>query len=260
MSLPNNNNNNNRFRFTLKVVTVHIIINILIAGIIAVLVLCVWYPYPYNKLMGGLQLLALIITVDIVCGPILTMILANPKKPRRELIRDFSLVAMIQFLALVYGLYAVFMARPVFVVFEKDRFVVVSAAEIDTASLKQAPKDLQKLPLFGIQRISIRDTKNEEMVDSTLLSLQGIPPSIRPSWWALETDGQRKQIQAVMKPLKQLEKRYPDNPTLNRAINESKLTSDQLYYLPLTSSKNKEWTVLLSQDTTFRAFVSLDSF
>lgn len=249
-----------RLKFALKIAAIHFTINILIAVLVTVLVLYVWYPYPYNELMGGLHLLALIIAVDIVCGPVLTMILANPKKPKRELMQDFSLVAIVQFIALVYGLYAVFIARPVYVVFEKDRFVVVSAAEINTSLLAQAPKNLQKLPLFGIQRIGIRDTLNEEMVDSTLLSLQGIPPSIRPSWWVEETDKQRKQIQQTMRPLKKLEKRYSGNPILNEAIKTSELTPDQLYYLPFTSSKNKDWTVLLDKDATFKSFMPLDSF
>ena len=92
------------------------------ASVAALLVLWVWYPYPYGLLSGGRHLFLLLMGVDVVCGPLLTLVLFNPTKPRRELLTDMALVVCIQLAALAYGLYTAQEARPLFLVHEVDRF------------------------------------------------------------------------------------------------------------------------------------------
>ena len=65
-----------RLRFALKNVAWHLLISLILAGLAALLVFGVWYPYPYAELTSGLALYKLVISVDIVCGPLLTLILA----------------------------------------------------------------------------------------------------------------------------------------------------------------------------------------
>ena len=67
--------------------------------------------------------------MDVVCGPLLTLVLASPRKSRRERWLDFSLIGLIQLAALAYGMHSVWVARPVALVFEVDRLVVVTANE-----------------------------------------------------------------------------------------------------------------------------------
>ncbi len=50
-----------------------------------------------------------------------------------------ALIALIQFGALVYGGYVIFVARPVYTIFHGDRFEVVSANEYDETELKKNP-------------------------------------------------------------------------------------------------------------------------
>ena len=109
-----------------------------VAALAATLVLGVWFPAPYRSLAGGLHLFWLVVIVDVVCGPLLTAVLYNPRKSRRELTLDLSLVALVQLAALIYGLYSVALARPVALVHEVDRFVAVTQAQIDPAELQQA--------------------------------------------------------------------------------------------------------------------------
>ena len=69
-----------RWRFALKNAGWHLVVSLILAGLAALLVFAVWYPYPYSELTGGLNLYTLVVSVDIVCGPLLTLILASPKK------------------------------------------------------------------------------------------------------------------------------------------------------------------------------------
>ena len=171
------------------------------------LVFGVWYPYPYAELTGGLALYKLVISVDIVCGPLLTLILASPSKKLKERIIDFSLIGMIQLAALIYGLYSVSLARPVVSAFETDRINVVTAAEIDVNDLSHAPKDLQDLSWFGVRRVGLREATSPDEANQSLdLSLKGIEPSMRPSWWLPDSQQEREKIRKAMKPLSVLAK------------------------------------------------------
>lgn len=162
-----------RFRFALKNAAWHLLISLILTGLAALLVFGVWYPDPYAELTGGLALYKLVISVDIVCGPLLTLILASPSKKLKERIIDFSLIGMIQLAALIYGLYSVSLARPVVAAFETDRINVVTAAEIDVNDLSHAPKDLQDLPWFGVRRVGLREaTSLDEANQSLDLSLK----------------------------------------------------------------------------------------
>ena len=237
-----------RIRFAAKVAGCHFAINIVVAVLVAILVFYVWYPYPYRQMLGGLGLFALVTGIDVVCGPVLTAILANPKKSNQEMLVDITLVAVIQLSALVYGLHTVAIARPVAVVFEVDRFVVASAP-------------FNRLPWFGQERVAIRTAHDvaEENLDLTL-SLQGVEPSMRPERWEVDSSKTREAIQQRMQPVSQLQQHYPQNIELTAAIQKSGISAEKLYFLPFTSYNDKEWTVLLDEKADFKGFVPVDAF
>ena len=56
---------------------------------------------------------------------------------------DFSVVGLLQLAALIYGLFTVFIARPVHLVFEFHRMAVVHAVDVDPKLLGQTPAELQ---------------------------------------------------------------------------------------------------------------------
>ncbi|MGH9199243.1 MAG: hypothetical protein ACRD1T_26380, partial [Acidimicrobiia bacterium] len=63
---------------------------------------------------------------------------------------DLSAVALLQLGALVYGIYVVYEARPVYVVFNVDRFDVVAANELDPAEREKVSRaEFESLPLAG---------------------------------------------------------------------------------------------------------------
>ena len=91
--------------------------------------------------MGGETLLRLLIGVDVVLGPLITLIIFDPEKPRLKY--DLAVIAVLQFAALAYGSYVMFEARPVYNVFVGDRFETVAANAIDDESLARAADEFQ---------------------------------------------------------------------------------------------------------------------
>ncbi|NMM78975.1 hypothetical protein B2J88_44640 [Rhodococcus sp. SRB_17] len=240
----------------------HLLGSALIAALLAVPVFGLWYPYPYRELAGGLALFCLLAGVDVVCGPLLTLVLFNPQKPRTELLRDLALVAVIQLGALGYGLWTVTVARPVHVVFETDRFRLVTAAEIDAADLQQAPDGLRQLPWGGPTLISVREPLDgDELLKSVELSLAGQDPSLRPGWWQAYAVG-LPQVLERARPLTELaQARLEKNPLLEKAVRKSGMPASDLLWLPLTSARTMEWVVLLDKATGQpRAYAPIDGF
>lgn len=252
---------NPRLKFAAKIAACHLVINIVVAILVAILVFYVWYPHPYRQMLGGLGLFVLVTSIDVVCGPLLTAVLANPEKSAREVVIDIGLVALIQISALIYGLHTVAAARPVAVVFEVDRFVVVSAVDIHQESLKKAANPFNRLPWVGVERVAIRQIKSAEEANLDLdFSLRGIEPSMRPDRWEADSEKARELIRQKMQPIARLKKYYPKNTELLAAIQKSGVSQEQLYYLPFTSYNNREWTVLLDKQAEFRSFIPLDAF
>ncbi|NTV87211.1 MAG: pilus assembly protein, partial [Burkholderiaceae bacterium] len=113
-----------------RAAAVHLCISLLVAGVAAGLVFGLWYPYPYREISGGRELFLLVVAVDVVLGPLVTFVVFNRTKPRKELVRDLALVGLMQLAGLAYGLWTVHEARPVHLVFEIDRFRAVHAVDV----------------------------------------------------------------------------------------------------------------------------------
>ena len=112
--------------------------------------LAVWYPQPLFEAAGGSHLLFILAGVDVVLGPTITLVIFDlKKKPLRTLKFDLAVIAILQLAALLYGIHLVFQARPVYVVFVKDHFSLVTAAQIDPDEFAKVTRpEFHNLPLI----------------------------------------------------------------------------------------------------------------
>lgn len=122
----------------------HFSISCLIFLIFIAGLLLLWYPSPYFSASGGWQGLQLVALVDLVLGPFLTLIIYNARKSRKELFADFSIIAVVQVSALLWGINAVYEQRPVAAVFWEGSFYTVPAK-----SLTNQGENLERLKQFG---------------------------------------------------------------------------------------------------------------
>ena len=240
---------------------IHLGISLSIAALAAAVVFGLWYPYPYREISGGRSLFLLVVFVDVVMGPLITLVIFNRNKPRRELMTDFLVVGLLQLAALSYGIWTVFVARPVHLVFEYNRMAVVHAIDVDPALLSKAPRELQKLPMTGPTAIALRPFKNSaEQIDATIAAMGGAPLPARSDLWQPYRDSV-VDILKEAKPAAELETRFPSQVSvIHRAVESTGKTVPQLRYLPLLG-RNNAWTVLLDAITAEPVgFIPLDSF
>ena len=119
-----------------KAAGLHLLLSLVVAILAGSLIYFVWYPPPYFQVAGGNTLMLLIMAVDVVIGPVLT--LAIFKAGKKGLTFDLAVIALLQVSAFCYGIHVIAVSRPVFVVAEVDRFVVVAANDLDDKDLSQA--------------------------------------------------------------------------------------------------------------------------
>ena len=99
---------------------------------LALLMLHWWYPPPFFMFDGGWQVLRLIMLVDVVLGPLLTLVVFNRAKP--ELMRDLAIVGLIQLAAFAAGAWVMHQHRPAFMVYAERTFTPVTWPELRRAT------------------------------------------------------------------------------------------------------------------------------
>jgi hypothetical protein len=88
-------------------------ISLLIFAIAMVLILRDWYPGFHFIVDGGWQGMRLLVVVELVLGPLLTLVVFNPLKARRLIVFDLVCIGLLQASAVAWGFYAIHSQRPV---------------------------------------------------------------------------------------------------------------------------------------------------
>lgn len=241
---------------------IHLALSLCIAAVAAALVFGLWYPYPYREISGGRELFLLVVTVDVILGPLITLAIFNrANKPLRALAADLVVVGVIQLAALGYGLWTVFVARPVHLVFEYSRLSVLHAVDVEPQQLALAPPALRTLPVTGPTLIALRPFRNaDEQFDVTMAALGGVPLQTRADLWQPYAEATAKVLE-VAKPAAQLLARFPhETARIGDAVAATRKPIDALRYLPLMG-RNQAWTALVDKDSAEPLeFLPLDSF
>lgn len=124
------------WRPRLRAALLHLGVSAGIAGLVLLLVYRGWYAGPLAELCGVGSILALMLTIDVILGPLLTFVVFDRRK--RSLPFDLACIGLLQVAALAYGLSAVATGRPAYLAFVKDRFEVVALADLRAEDLADA--------------------------------------------------------------------------------------------------------------------------
>ncbi len=245
----------------LKASGIHLLLTICVSALAALLVFGVWYPYPYREISGGRELFFLVVTVDVILGPLVTFTIFSRAKSWTSLKIDLLLVALLQLGALGYGLWTVSVARPVHLVFEKDRFRAVHAIEVDPQLLSQAESSLHIMPWTGPTLLSVRDFKGVEEKNNVLFAeLSGNPLGARPDFWQPYATA-LPEVVIKAQPADALKKRLPDQArAIDRVLSDAGRKAESTAYLPMVG-RSVAWTVFLDPITAqVVAYMPLDPF
>jgi len=130
----------------------HLLCSAVLALFAIGLVFWVWYPAPLDQAVGVGNIFLLLLFVDVVLGPLLTLLVFNVAK--KSLRFDLAVIVVLQLSAFAYGMAMVAEGRPVWLVFSVDRFDVVRANEFDRRYLAQARPEYRQPSWLGPQWVA----------------------------------------------------------------------------------------------------------
>lgn len=131
---------------------IHFAISFVVLAVIIGFVVWRWYPPALFGMAKAGVLLTILTGVDVVLGPLLTLIIYRHGK--KGLKFDLIAIAVLQVAALAFGLHTIWQSRPAYIVATTDRFYMVFANEIDPASAAEAQPEFQHAPWFGAKLVA----------------------------------------------------------------------------------------------------------
>jgi hypothetical protein len=117
--------------FRLKLFSLHLLSSATVLTLILGALYFGWYRWPGWYLTDVTRVVFVMVCVDVVLGPTLTLIIANQKKSRRELTRDIGIIGAVQLCALTYGSISLWNGRPLYYAYSEGILQLVQAYDID---------------------------------------------------------------------------------------------------------------------------------
>ncbi len=161
----------------------HLAASILLALLTLALVFFVWYPAPLDTVVGVREIFFLILGVDVVIGPLMTLVVY--RRGKKTLKFDLATIIVLQLAAFAYGLYTVAEGRPAWLVFNVDRFDLVRANELDERNRDEVKPEYRQVSWFGPRWVAARIPENiDERNNMTLeAALSGPDLPQRPKFY-----------------------------------------------------------------------------
>ncbi len=222
-----------------KASATHLILCIVIAISVLLLMLFAWFPPPYFSAQGGKDLLVLIFSVDVVLGPLITLIIY--KHGKKGLKFDLAVIIILQISALAYGIATIYKARPVYMVYAVDRFELINVKDIDPADMSKAKlEEYKTFPLIGPKIVAAKLPENTKESNALMFSALsgGSDLSALPKYY-VSYQSQKQNVIDHLKPLSRLRASATQaDVNLDQVVKTSGLKENELGFLPVETAKD----------------------
>jgi len=221
----------------------HLLISVAIAATVLVVMLQLWFPGRLFSAGGGNDLLFILVTVDVIIGPLIT--LAVYRQGKRGMTFDLVVIAALQVSALAYGMHIVYLARPAFIVFVKDQFQVATVVDIPPEDYARAKYPQFSRPPAGgpLWVFSEYPTDQEQRNDVTWAALSGRDMETFPQFFAPYDQHRQEVLKAAWTLAKMREMEPAESKIVDAFIKEEGLKEDAVRYVRLKARRS--WVAVL---------------
>ncbi len=228
---------------------VHLGISFVLGTLAFLAVYFVWYPHAFWEMSGGRSLFFLVLSVDIVIGPMITFTIYNAKKSRRALAFDLTVIGLLQTAALCYGVWTIAQARPLFAVFNVDRITVVTASDVTQSDMSAAERpEFRSIPWSGPKLIATRHAKtSDETLDRVSSATAGRDVPELPKYYIPYSEAV-PEVLAHLHALSTLADKNPEQRAkVQAAIDGLARDPKELGFLPTIA--RKDWVAIVDRKT-----------
>ena len=192
----------------LKFFLSHLSLSFLIALLAIGLVFFIWYPLPLATAVGVTYIFLMLLIIDVILGPLLGLLVY--KEGKKTLKFDLSTIILIQIAALCYGVFSIEQGRPVWLVYNVDRFELVRKNELVDTNIQHAQSQFQKPSWFKPKYVATEFAKDTQQRNDEMFAevLGGISIAQRPERYVELTEA-KTQIQQRALPLIELQQYNP---------------------------------------------------
>lgn len=188
----------------LRAGALHLSLSALVALFAMAVIFFVWYPGELAQAQGVSFLVLIMIGVDVVIGPLLTTLLYKPGKWGLRF--DLFVIAMLQTVALLYGMKAIYGGRPAYVVFNVDRFDVVPVQDVSADSLARATPEFKTSMLHPRWAAARMPTDPQTRSDLLFSSLSGGADLPQLPEYFVSLEDERESLLRELHPIEELRK------------------------------------------------------
>ena len=227
-----------------KAFSIHFAISLIIFLILLYFILIQWYPEPLFSNDGGWRVIRIIIGVDLILGPFLTLIVFKAGKPGLKF--DLTMIALIQAVALSWGVWTTYNERPAAIIYTLDFFTPVPAYQLKEVGM--TPAMLKK---FGeswpvVIYSDIPKEKLSEVLSKAMRS--GKPLYLATEYYKKFSN---EQANILKENSMNLEKYVEDKPKLKKRYQRALLSNE--------AKKNISYLALHSREKWVTTIFDLDS-
>ena len=235
-----------------KAFAIHFAISFTIFLVLLYFILIQWYPEPLFSTDGGWRAIRIIAGVDLILGPLLTLIVFKAGKP--GLIFDLSMIALVQVCALTWGMWTTYNERPAAVIYTLDFFTPVPAYQLAEHGITR--KDLKE---FGDEwpvliYIDIPEENKSQVLANAMK--QGKPLYLFTEYYSKFGKG---QAPVLKQNSMDIEKYVEDKPELKKIFQKAVLanpTKNNISYLALHS--REKWITTIFDLDEMRIIDTID--
>lgn len=226
---------------------IHLLLSVTLLSVVFAVVFFSWYPKPAFEVVGASSIIRLLIAVDLVMGPLLTLVVFKHGKPGLKF--DLAVIALMQIGALAYGAHRLYDERPQYMVFAVDRVEFVSIKRIDTSEIQF--DELRTGPLTKLIKVFARRPQDPEDFQRYLDSIMvdGKPDlEARPEYWEPWLAG-ADEIREQLRLIGDIQPRDPgDEEKIAAAIDKYGSEHASLGVLPI-GAIDEDIGLLVDQDS-----------
>jgi hypothetical protein len=228
----------------LRASSIHLLLCVVIAFVLLLLFWFVWYPAPLFKAVGGQEIFWMLLGIDVVLGPLLTLIVF--KTGKKTLKFDLAFIGAVQIAALIYGVFTLLSGRPVYIAALGHRFDLIQASEIVP---EQSGDSGVSLPKWGPKWVGIKPATDKKERENMMLSgLAGADYGHFPKYHQ-PIENMRDEILANTQTISDLKKfNSGKDAEIDAWLSSRNLTADDVRYQGL-KARSESFSVILDAKT-----------
>ncbi|WP_311222238.1 MULTISPECIES: hypothetical protein [unclassified Acidovorax] len=228
------------------------------------------YSWPLAHMLGIFDFVGLLIATSSVISCLLYGVLINPSKSRTALRIDYTLLWGGQIFFALFGASSLAEMRPLAIVFEVDRFRVVTYNDIYFQKGEEIPKWVKKWGLYQERMLAAElHPPPGQSTDRIAMVLSGVEIGQMPSRWinySMASNGVRQKAKDIRSLMFKYPKEFVSCNTagyfcMRNSFGKDLSLKEDTLWLPIVSRHSLEWIAFIEPKAyKITGYMNVDGF